>query len=71
MRRDRLGLACRALQRRHIGHCTVVGVRCDAVVGNLKLAHDSPPVILACDFSNHAMGDCPAACLFDLSDERL
>src|SRR5271169_1957767 len=39
MRCERLRLSCRALERRHIGHCTVMWVRRDVGVGDIEWAH--------------------------------
>ena len=47
MRRDRRRLPFRALERRHIGRPYLVRVRRDVVVGDLKLAHGTPPIISA------------------------
>ena len=46
MCRDGRRLACRALERRHIGRRCCLRVRRDVVVGDLELAHGKPPVIL-------------------------
>ena len=45
MCRDGRRLACRALERRHIGRGCCLRVRRDVVVGDLELAHGKPPVI--------------------------
>ena len=42
MRRDRLGLPCRALERRHIGHRPVMRVRRNVAAGCLDLIHRTP-----------------------------
>ncbi len=45
VRRDGRRLPCRALERRHIGRRSSLRVRRNVVVGDLDLAHGTPPVI--------------------------